>query len=261
MQLFSVGLIKLNIDGTPLLDEEGKVQLAYTNHEIMSFARLWTGFDWQQSRGNVEDAWGGNRIDPMKIHAPWRDKFPKSDMTGGYIGDGYPLCVDLPEKMFLRPGAEYRLIGSSYMPELMTDDGYFLTDPPKKFVLGQGPLKSSLCNAGSDGKCQFANKVVLTSKLACTGHECRADTLRVVEVAEGIHYEYVRPACVEQAFYSNPKKVIFKTRSSDSSCANPLLVSITVARLLSVPTRQTIGSFIYCYSLTQLRLAARALLS
>jgi len=29
----------------------------------------------------------------MKIQSGWRDKFPKTDMTGGYIGDGYPLCV------------------------------------------------------------------------------------------------------------------------------------------------------------------------
>ena len=112
-----------------------------------------------------------------------------------------------------------------------------MTDPPKKFVLGDGPLKSLLCNAGSDGKCQFANKVILTSNLNCSGLECGADTLRVVEVAEGIHYEYVRPACVEQAFYSDPKKVIYKYRSSDSSCANPLLVSFgaSVAGLLSAP--------------------------
>ena len=38
-----------------------------------------------------------------------------------------------------------------------------------------------------------------------------------------IHYEYVRPACVEQAFFANPKKVLFRERWSDASCANPLL--------------------------------------
>lgn len=62
--------------------------------QIMSFAKIWTGFDYQQGRGNVEESsWSGNRHDPMKIQAGWRDKFPKTDMTGGYIGDGYPLCV------------------------------------------------------------------------------------------------------------------------------------------------------------------------
>ena len=48
MQLFTTGLIKLNLDGTPVLDDEGQTVLAYTNDEIMSFARVWTGFDYQQ---------------------------------------------------------------------------------------------------------------------------------------------------------------------------------------------------------------------
>jgi len=67
-----------NLDGTPVLDELGNPILAYTNDEIMSFAKIWTGFDYQQGRGNVEDtSWSGNRHDPMKIQAGWRDKFPK----------------------------------------------------------------------------------------------------------------------------------------------------------------------------------------
>ena len=90
MQLFSTGMTKLNLDGTPMLDENGKTMLTYTPDGIMSFARVWTGFDYQPNRGNVEH---GNRHDPMRIESSWRDKFPKSDMLGGYLGDGYPLCV------------------------------------------------------------------------------------------------------------------------------------------------------------------------
>eukprot|EP00804_Cyclotella_cryptica_P014145 CCRYP_005584-RA/>CCRYP_005584-RA protein AED:0.03 eAED:0.03 QI:259/1/1/1/0.94/0.9/20/117/3951 len=225
MQLFSTGLYLLNIDGTPNLDEDGQPTLVYTNDEIMSFARVWTGFDYQQSRGNVEDGWSGNRHDPMRIQALWRDKFPKSDLLGGYIGDGYPLCVDLPPKMFLRKGAMYRLLGASSSPELMEDDSNFQTDQTiKKFVLDpSSQLKAKLCNTGSNGLCQFANSVTLESNLACIGLECDADTLRVVEVSPGIHYEYVRPPCVEQVFYGNAKKVINRERWADSSCANPLL--------------------------------------
>ena len=89
MQLFSTGLYLLNIDGTPKLDDNKQPLLVYTNDEIMSFARIWTGWDYQQLRGNVEEASSsGNRQDPMRIQASWRDKFPKSDLLGGYIGDG-----------------------------------------------------------------------------------------------------------------------------------------------------------------------------
>ncbi len=166
-----------------------------------------------------------NRVDPMRIEASWRDKFPKSDMLGGYIGDGYPLCVDLPAKMWLRRGAKYRLLGSKHTPELMEDDPAFKNDVTmKQFVLDAGSnLKNVLCNADSSGNCQYAMTVTLESNLDCVGDECNVDTARVVDVGGGMYYEYVSPACVEQAFYRDAKKVIFKERYQDSSCANPLL--------------------------------------
>ena len=71
----------------------------------MSFAKAWTGFDAQERRGNLERA-SDNQLDPMRIEAPWRDRFPKTNLYGGYIGDFFPLCVDFAEKMFLRKGGE-----------------------------------------------------------------------------------------------------------------------------------------------------------
>jgi hypothetical protein len=50
----------------------------------------------------------------MRIEAQGRDRLPKTDtLVGGYIGDRYPLCVDLPERGFLKIGATYRFLGSS----------------------------------------------------------------------------------------------------------------------------------------------------
>jgi hypothetical protein len=128
--------------------------------------------------------------------------------------------------MFLRKGATYRLLGSSFMPELMEDDSNFKTLGSKKFNLtASSQLGEILCNKDINGNCQYANSVTLESSLDCAGNECNTDTVRVVQVSEGsdMYYEYVRPACVEQAFYANAKKVIYRARSADSSCANPLL--------------------------------------
>ena len=33
--------------------------------------------------------------------------FPKTDLHGGHIGDGYPVCSDLPDDLHLRKGATY----------------------------------------------------------------------------------------------------------------------------------------------------------
>lgn len=149
-------------------------------------------------------------------------------MTDGYIGDGYPLCVDLPDKMFLRKNAAYRLLGQSHMPELMEDESRFKNDPDlKKLVLDSySPLAEALCGTVPSmdfSNCNWENTVTLDENLLCDGENyCDADTLRVVQLGF-IHYEYVRPACVEQAFFANPKKVLFRERWSDASCANPLL--------------------------------------
>ena len=44
MQLLSVGTKKLNMDGSPQLDDQGKTILTYTNADIVEYARAWTGF-------------------------------------------------------------------------------------------------------------------------------------------------------------------------------------------------------------------------
>ena len=125
MQLFTIGLVQLNMDGSPKLDTDGNTILAYSNDDVMSLSKVWTGFDVQLRRGNIEG--GINRIDPMMIVPSWRDQFPKSDTTHGYIGDMYPVCSDFPSKSFLRHGATYRFLGSSSLPELMEDPIEFAT--------------------------------------------------------------------------------------------------------------------------------------
>ena len=64
-RLFTIGLWKLNPDGTDMLDQDGNRIPTYSNDQIMNFARVFTGFDEQRDRGNVEYVDGRNRIDPM----------------------------------------------------------------------------------------------------------------------------------------------------------------------------------------------------
>ena len=69
MQLFSIGLYKLNIDGTKQLDDSGNPIMAYDNSDIQNFARAWTGFTRQEERSNIEMVYWDNlnRLDPMNI--------------------------------------------------------------------------------------------------------------------------------------------------------------------------------------------------
>jgi len=226
MQLFTTGLDLLNMDGTLKLDAEGNAQQVYTNVEIRSFARVWTGFQRQNSRGNVEYYDDRNRIDPMKIEPQWRDRFPKSDLYGGFIGDKYPLCVDMPSRQFLRKGAKYRLLAGSARPELMTDNSKFT----QRFTLSStSSLFDVLCNDQGSAVCTFPQIVELDINLSCDSVECEVDTVRVVEVTSGVFYEYIAPPCVEHPFYDDAMKLNRATNLKDPIYGNPLLPVATSA--------------------------------
>ena len=231
MQLFTLGLVRLNEDGTPVLDETGGTIATYDNEDIMSFARAWTGFERRKKRSNVENFVPGpnsNRIDPLMINPEWRDVFPKNNLSGGFLGDRYPLCEDLPDKMFLRKGARYRLLGSSRVPEYQTKAKPILVGVDAK-NLKLKPSSSSLfrelCqSSGSSpkGPCNYANEVVLSKSIECAGNECSIDTVQVVEVTKNIFYEYIRPPCVEASFFHGGK-VIRHWNGEANMCANPAL--------------------------------------
>ena len=105
MQLFSIGLIRLQSDGSPLYDEQGNHIRTYTNDDIMEYSRVWTGFIRQQARGNYEERLGlTNNLDPMTVNVNWRDQFPKMGVNNQYVGDKYMLCADIPARAFLRVG-------------------------------------------------------------------------------------------------------------------------------------------------------------
>lgn len=93
MQLFTIGLYKLNEDGTQQVDSSGSKILSYDNTDIQNFARYgrfmftfffyhattkqfivnraWTGFTTKRKRSNIEAQSLGreqNRIDPMDVN-------------------------------------------------------------------------------------------------------------------------------------------------------------------------------------------------
>ena len=142
------------------------------------------------------------------------------DLSGGFIGDKVPLCIDLPEKHFLKKGATYRLLGSSPQPDLH-EYAWIWYDIHDWF---EGPQEGILSlNSGSNLKSALSSNemlVTLESDIPCSGNECSVDTLIVVQTQDDppIFYEYVRQPCVELSFYENAKKI---ARWETSMCANP----------------------------------------
>jgi cullin-associated NEDD8-dissociated protein 1 len=239
MQLFSIGLTRLNMDGSEALDSEDRPIENYGSDDLMSYSRVWTGLNWHPERANTDAM--SSRVDPMKFEGTWHDYFPKSDLSGGYLGErNYPLCLDLPDHHFLRKGATYRLLGSRSRPELLSDPSNWERDPliRRMELEDTSPLYQTLC-AEKDGKCTYPGKIVLDENLIYDDAarnelaEYGVESLRSVKLQggqEAIYYEYVRPPCVEQTFYDNAKKVEDYTRgkystenmvAQSSMCADP----------------------------------------
>ena len=161
----------------------------------------------------------------MILNGLWRDHSPKADLHGGYIGDRYPLCTDLPDKHFLKKGASFRLRGSSKMPTLHSQPTWWFGEDRNIKVLElslSSQLYDKLCNADTDGTCDFAPVVTLDdANIDCDSIECMVDDLRLIKVQSDpdIHYEYIRVPCVEQTFYQN-SKTVQSLYPYDAMCAN-----------------------------------------
>lgn len=74
MQLFSIGVYELNLDGSKKVDENDSPMLTYDAEDIQNFARAWTGFFPSPRRSNIEGQYSNpNQVDPMRINGLWRD--------------------------------------------------------------------------------------------------------------------------------------------------------------------------------------------
>lgn len=247
MQLFSIGLYQLHMNGTHKLDDNGNSIATYTNDYILSFARAWTGFTLQATRGNIESrdiSNYNNYIDPMKLYANWRDVYPKKDLYDGFIGDGYPQCSTRPSSQFLKKGAVFRYRGQNPLPELIDDPSAYSNDNDRSIVRfnlnkSTSELYAYLCNGtttsdhndddAQDEKCNFKSQVILDVNLECDAMECDVDTVRMVRMnytnngsTVPVYYEYVQSACVGLAFYENAttiSKIQGSAGNSQPTCA------------------------------------------
>src|SRR5476651_1581841 len=82
MQLFSVGVWKLNEDGTQMLDTQGQPIPVYDNATLANMARVMTGFSFGGRGAN--DFWYApeNFVSPMRMWDAYHDLNPKTIIGG-----------------------------------------------------------------------------------------------------------------------------------------------------------------------------------
>jgi len=74
MQLFSIGLKELNMDGTPVLDDDGKTVPTYDQKDITEVSKVFTGWDMKYNNRFGRVAYGlGDLTHPLEFNSNYHD--------------------------------------------------------------------------------------------------------------------------------------------------------------------------------------------
>lgn len=104
MQLFSIGLYELNLDGTRKLDDNGNFIPTYDNNDIKQFARVFTGLgmgalndrvDWVDEPFFGLNLYGGDMTFPMKMYPEYHETGTKELLNGFVIPADQDPMLDI----------------------------------------------------------------------------------------------------------------------------------------------------------------------
>ena len=150
MQLFSIGLVELNIDGTPKQDARGREIATYSNTDVVALAKVFTGWSWAFPDNQLTEAnfrWGNpdyskandQKIDllPMKAYPGLHSTAEKRLFTGK------PGAVVVPAQGI--PGNDLRLALDALVSTSQRRSVYRPTADP---ALGDKPPESGLRGSG-----------------------------------------------------------------------------------------------------------------
>jgi uncharacterized protein (DUF1800 family) len=92
LQLFSIGTVRLNVDGTQQLDATGQPIPTYDQTIVNNFARVFTGWRFAPGATGVP-----NYIDPMVVNEPQHDVGSKAILNGVVLPAGQGTAKDLAD--------------------------------------------------------------------------------------------------------------------------------------------------------------------
>ena len=100
MQLFSIGLVMLNPDGSVQLDNQGQPIATYTQEIVKSFARVFTGWTYSNATYWGYDGWlTGNMTEPMMSFELYHDTDEKLLFNNEILPSGQSAQQDLEDAL------------------------------------------------------------------------------------------------------------------------------------------------------------------
>jgi uncharacterized protein (DUF1800 family) len=123
MQLFSIGLLELNLDGTLQLDGSGDGIPTYDNDDITEMAKIFTGLSFASP---FPDFHSGDPVwdRPMRMYAPFHEPGPKFLLRGRYVPPGQSGMADVEsaiDNLFEHPNVG-PFIGRRLIQRLITSN-------------------------------------------------------------------------------------------------------------------------------------------
>lgn len=175
MQLFTIGLVQLNLDGTPKLDGSGQPIPTYKQPEIEGLARVFTGFGPQHATTNDRDhvfLYGKtDTLRPMEAWQAWHDTDAKTIVGGSVIPAGLQAGTELDmalDVLFNHPNVG-PFIGRQLIQRLVTSN-------PSPAYVARVAARFNDNGLGTRGDLFAVVKAILTDTEARSGHTANPQT-------------------------------------------------------------------------------------
>jgi len=170
LQLFSIGQVLLNENGTPMLDQGGVPLPAYDQNTIENFARVFTGWHFANADHFI---WPQNKdyISPMEPWEQFHDKEAKTLLNGEIIPAGMSAREEVTaalDNIFNHPNVGPFIV-KQLIQRLVTSNpsGDYVRDVARVFNRNQ---------AGERGSLASTIKAILMHREARQGHIDNPDT-------------------------------------------------------------------------------------
>ncbi len=126
MQLFSIGTLQLNLDGTPVADSGGNPLPTYGQNEIQAFAHVFTGWTYPTAAGSTPTTGfnGTNYDGPMEQRSTQHDFTAKTLLNGAPAAANLSMSDDLAnalDNIFYHPNVG-PFISKQLIQKLVTGD-------------------------------------------------------------------------------------------------------------------------------------------
>jgi uncharacterized protein (DUF1800 family) len=190
LQLFSIGLVQLQADGTPVLDGSGEPIPTYDQPVVEAFARVFTGWGF----GDADTF--GERSDsylPMRNFVAFHDQGAKTILDGQVLPAGLTGEQDLA--LALDAIADHPNVGPFLGKQLIQR---LVTSNPSPAFVARVAAAWAGDGAGERGDLFAVVKAILMDPEARTGHRTNPETFG--KVAEPI----LRMTALWRAFHAVP---------------------------------------------------------